>query len=185
MDRRGSFWDSAIPQTNSPTPYSPPPTAQGGLKGHNSRIDGYGDGSKRRRTEHDFAPPKPVTPGHEPERPKTSHLPPSLAALAIARPLDRGMEPRTAVQLPGLALQLDGPAEAADPKKPSMEWPNRDLKHDYRDSYTRNELVDHRGNSDIRGLPKDVLQDGITKPSDLTKEAAPASSLPRFNDLFR
>lgn len=182
-DRRGSFWDTAIQQTSSPVPYSPPPTAQAGAHSLEKRIDGYGDGYKRRKTDQDTPTTETATQDRE-ERPKTSHLPPSLAALAIARPLDSGKETRSGPQLPGLALRVDG--EAADsPGRHKREWPRQEFEREYRDSPSRNDRPEVRGGFNIRIPSNEGIPDGMAKSAEMTKESTSSSSLPRFNDLFR
>ena len=187
MERRESFWDNAPLHVDSPVPYSPPPTAQAGITGHDKRIDGYGGGSKRRRKEHDISVPESATLGREPsqERPKTSHLPPSLAALAIARPLDLGMENRSGPQLPGLAIRRDD--DARETARPGTgEWPKRDFEGGHRDRYESLDNLGHRRlRSDDRTLLRDGAKDGSMKTAEKKEEISPASNLPRFNDLFR
>jgi hypothetical protein len=189
VERRDSFWDNGPHVTSSPVPYSPPPTAQTGVHGHDKRKDDYGAPFKRRRKEHDLPLPDSAVPGAAlPEdRPKTSHLPPSLAALAIARPLDHGTENRSGPQLPGLALRIDGDSpEIARPA--TGEWPRRDYERDYRDRrehFGKDNLADPRLGPDGRLSSAGAIKDEIARPAEMTNETSAPSSLPRFNEMFR
>lgn len=198
LDRRNSLYDkppasSRTPTTHSPAPYSPPPTADGDDcpprpvdgKYNYDEVDGYSDGHKRPRRRHTYDNDESTRPQSRDEymdRSKPSHLPPSLAALAITRPIEYD-EPRgPARALPSLGLVLE-PEVHVTPHMKGAEWDARGKEDGM------------GGNRSHGGTP--TLLDGPLRrsagPSSPLEavqmradtKSTSASSLPRFNDLFR
>jgi len=198
-DRRDALWDKAAgshkpPTTASPAPYSPPPTADGDdapLRASDGKhnydgADGYSDGRKRPRRSHTYDTDdsfRPQSRGEQPERAKPTHLPPSLAALAITRPIEYD-EPRAPSRaLPSLGLVLE-PEALLTPRMKGAEWDLRDKEDGVTGTRSQSgtpTLLDGPVQRKIAGRSSPL--EAVPMRSD--SKSSSASSLPRFNDLFR
>lgn len=188
---------------HSPSPYSPPPTADPISRSHSSAYPEYGDQQRKRFKGYSQDSDGPVldrdqvpqkkgnTQRHIAEgdmEAKTSHLPPNLAALAIKRPveLDHTGTERMGTILPSLSTLVDGFGQVP-PRPRSTDFLRRN-EEDVIDLASPRETSTRRGDTQ-----SPLLRSGDQGKSPYRSEgrgemdgrSTSSSSLPRFNDLFR
>ena len=190
-----TYWDQ--PKVTSPVPYSPPPTANSMQKSFSAAyLDQKMPDSKRRRHTDDteskmmesrLAEPisRPVSDGARP-----SHLPPSLAAIAIHRPLD-GRTETPHRSLPSLGLSL---GRSVEPSRADIAyWSSR---IDTREDGRRSSLgpFERFGRDDgTISMPRPLVKDhkGLLEEKQDAKESmspgksTSTSRLPRLSELFK
>jgi hypothetical protein len=193
-ERHNLYWDQApAPRTTSPAPYSPPSSADAVRATHNALyLDHNVRESKRRRytDEIDVGPPRSQRTSSV-EMAKPSHLPPSLAALAIDRPLEHGRLPRLGNTLPSLVATVDAPPNEV--RRPVVgEWHVRedtakhgrtDRLHVYSEQVRREDGSRPRIPSERSGPPD--LGSSVPMAAKLSDGATPPARLPRLSELFK